>query len=651
MANGWQKGLHNDKDKIFELAMDAARELSTKASPIFNEFLSSIENDDSISILKIALSGLEANPQMYSNEIFNLLIVLHKKEGFNTNLKYFIRSLISKTYQYFSSSQKEQLNAAILTLKSKNEIGSWNQSGKTKFYSYYGQLKFEYLSSIPFSDLVQFPLLKNEFQELQRKFKKSENKREGVIRTFRVGAPLQDKAYEAMSLTDWENSFKKFDSSYESEFASEKGGLLEHHRAFEKRVKENPMFFLPLIEKIITENVVEYDYIIAGLNGLAEAQFSPETFFALYKKTIRLPHKDFITMQLVWRSDYLIKNQLIDDEILDFLIEVAINDPNPQKELNVSAPEHDTLNTNRGAAAYSIVACSYTNKFQDKIFTALKIISHDKIRSVKISALLNLAVLMNLDKQKTLELFLEFTDKSEDEHIYKASIYTAQYLAKFNFKALLQYFEKSVYIKNKDVQGPIATILAIGWLNKQEKSYDLLKKIWKESNVAKANMISVSLNNWFDNDSKVKAKCYKLFTKFLNDKSPEIIQEYSRLFLYLPPSNFKKYYQLISKYAGSTVAKHDPHYYFDYLIKCSKYHPQECIDLISHYNEYKAPDHISGPFYDGSEPIKIIVGAYNGLNETIPLNQKYSDKALQIFDKMLRLPIFRGAANQVLETI
>lgn len=108
---------------------------------------------------------------------------------------------------------------------------------------------------------------------------------------------------------------------------------------------------------------------------------------------------------------------------------------------------------------------------------------------------------------------------------------------------------------------------------------------------------------------------------------------------------------MIKKYSISKVVKKEPHYYYIYLIKCSKQFPEESIDLIKHYKEYDMPNNFTGPHYNGSEPVKIIIGALNGLFETGEKNVEYINKAMNLFDEMLLNPIFRGSAFDVLNKI
>lgn len=91
---------------------------------------------------------------------------------------------------------------------------------------------------------------------------------------------------------------------------------------------------------------------------------------------------------------------------------------------------------------------------------------------------------------------------------------------------------------------------------------------------------------------------------------------------------------------------------YDYLIKCCKYHSRECIDLVSVYNKYDRSDAFTGPFYDGSEPVKVLAGAYNSIYEASQIDKKYTEKVLDLFDRMLNQQLFfRNSVNQILDSV
>jgi hypothetical protein len=161
-------------------------------------------------------------------------------------------------------------------------------------------------------------------------------------------------------------------------------------------------------------------------------------------------------------------------------------------------------------------------------------------------------------------------------------------------------------------------------------------------------MIDVAITNYLNPDEQIRNKCFTLYKRFLNSNSKEVIHAYSISFLRLEPERFLDYFNLINIFSTSNIAKRDPHYYYDYLLKCAKNYPEHCIDLISHYKKYDKPNQGIGPYYEGNEPMKILISSYNVLYEHSFIKKDYLNKTLLLFDEMLQDSFFRTSAEQVL---
>ncbi len=640
---------HNTKELILKLVFDSIVILSKDKSPEFENFVAENQQQKSLTVLKILLIGLEAGSKEYSLECFEVLKRLLIEKAYDHGLQYWIGKLINAVYVYLNPAQRTEINSILLDLRSEYDFYVREDGTKKTFLSSFGKIRFELLAMIPEQERMKEPLIKKHFHELQRRYGKPENRRPQSVRMYSIGPPLDDRAYEKMDLKQWENSFLKFDTDKTPEWGSGRGGLTQNYRVFEAKVPKNVAFFLPLIEKIINEKNVAPDYMLAGLKGLVDAKYDPEKFLLLFKKMAKIPLAGFHTRQLVWLCDYNIQNKLVDEEVISYLCRVATDDPNPEKPVNPDNPEYDTLNTNRGAAVHSLIKCFAYKEFGNKIFETLNHTAVDPIISVRISALHDLAVLMNVDKEKTLALFLKFMANTDNHHVFSASINSAQYLARFNFQALKPYFEKGIKIEK--IQDQLAIILGIAWLNDKPGSYEFLEKVWKLSDKAKANMVDIGVRNYFGADNKVKEKCRLLYHKFLKSPSKEVIHQYNTAFLHISPAHFKEYLPLLKEFGSSPMATCEPHYFYEYLIKCSKANAVEVLDLLKHYRKYKEPNMATGPFYNPDDPVKALIGAYNGLYDNASVNKKAAIKALDLFDEMLSQQLFRTEAQNVLNMI
>lgn len=640
---------HNTKELLLQLTLDSVVILAKEKSLAFEIFAIENKKQKSLTILKLLLIGLEAAPKENNLIGFEILKRLLIEKSYDYGLQYWMGNLIAAIYPYLNSEQRTELHSILLILRSKFDFYIRENETEKYFLSNYGKTRFELLSMIPGQEIMKVPELKRHFQELQRKYRKPENRKPQSVRLYRVGPPLEDKAYDKMSLDQWEASFLQFETDKRPEWGSNRGGLTENYRQFEAKIPNNVAFFLPLIKKIIREKKVVVDYMLAGLKGLVDANYDPEEFQLLFMELTRMPLSGFHVRQLVWLADYIIKNKLVSQELVSYLCKVASDDPNPEKAVNPDNPEFDLLNTNRGAAVHALVRCFTHMEFGDNIFGTLEKVAEDPIISVKISALRDLAVLMNIDKEKTLRLFLKLTSDTEDYHIYNASIHSAQYLSRYNFMSLIPFFEKGIHVEK--VQDQLAIVLAIAWLNDEKGSYGLLKKVWKISDGAKANMVHIAVRNYIGANEKVKSKCETLYRKFLDSDSKTVIHQYNTAFLHVSPTHFKSFITLFREFAISKVAAQEPHYFYEFLAKSSKANPVEVIDMLKHYKKYKEPNNATGPYYSPDDPVKALIGAYNGLYDHSPINAKYIRKSLDLFDEMLMKQLFRAEGQNVLNMV
>lgn len=638
-------------EAIYHLLVDKVQEQAKQTTPWFDQFLADHQNNNSITILRLLFFGLLANPTHYANEIFNLMKLFHQKDGLegDDKIQFQFRQLLKEVYPHFDNAQKDQMDWILLSIKSKYELDIYqNENGRRCMrLQWYGHKKYIYLSAVPTNELKQRPLLKKAFLELERKFPKVVDTEPHKFGWFGVGPPMDSSAYDKMTFNQWEQTFEKYDAEYKAEFASSRGSILEHSRAFQAEVKNKASHFFPFIEKLIDEKNAPYQYIVAGLVGLQEAKYDPAEVQRIYKKALRIPFDREYMLYFVWVSSYFIETKILDQDILEYLIEIAKNHQDPQDNTIRNDALMDGANNVRGSAAGRVSEVYFNPAFENLVFEALNQIAEDRNLSVRVAIITRLARLMHLNEQKTLEIFLKLVSNNEPE-IIKYSIWSVQYLVNNNFDKLNDYFRRT--IKMDSMHGTIAVVLGVAWLKEKDGSYQLLNSLLKISDDAKAKLVDMAIKNLGDKKETVRAKCRQIFLRFLNSSNEKVIQEYSSGFLDLIPEMFLKVYPLLQKYARSNVAKKEPHYYFEYLLKCAKKHPVECLELLQHVITYDKPN-ISQAGYYNEEPVKVLIGIYNSLSSLESKNPKNLNKTIALFDKMLKTQKFRGAAYKVIDQV
>lgn len=644
-------GSSHGHEGIYHLLVDKVQEQAEQTTPWFDQFFADHLNSNSITILRLLFFGLLANPAHYVSEIFQIMELFHQKGGLegNDKIQFQFRQLLKEVYPHFGNVQKDQIDRILFSIKSKNEVDIYHdESGKKHHWlKWHGYHQFLYFNAVPLNEHRTRSELRKRFQELQRKFKTLEDKEPNKITILASGPPMPSSAYAKMNYDQWEQTFEKYNAQYDSELSSPGWSIIEHSRAFKTEVINRASYFFPFIEKLIDEHKAPFQYIVSGLEGLRDAKYEPAEVQRIYKKVLSISLDREYTLYFVWVSSYFIETKILDQEVLEFLIEIANNHPDPEGNIIRNDALNDGANNVRGSAAGNISRVFFNPTFENLVFEALKQIAEDPNLSVRVAIMPRLAMLMHLNEQKTLEIFLKLVSTNDPE-IMKHSIWSAQHLLNHNFNKLTDYFQRA--IKMESLHGTIAVVLGVAWLKEKEGSYPLLNSLLKVSEEAKAKLVDMAVKNLGDKKENIRAKCRQIFLRFLHSNDKKVIQEYSSSFRDLSSEMFIEVYPLLQKYARSKVARLEPRYYFEYLLKCAKKHPVECLKLLQHVNTYENPDISRAGYYDDS-PVKLLIGIYNSLSSLETKNPKHLNKTIALFDKMLKTPKFRGAAIKVMDQV
>lgn len=650
MFYDYGKDNYNDHQEIYAIVINLAEDFSKNEPHTFLAFYNAYKNDNSLTILMIIVHAFIANPESYKNQIVEFLSILNSKDGLQGDGKmdYWIRKLLSEIYSSFTQQEKDLINNILLGINDADALRiRTNENGERfHFLRWFGYDKFLYLSALPESEVLAQTALRKVYQELQRKHFQIADREPNVVRISGGGGPPLDKGkIKKMSTEQLERTFTKY-STDNTDFNRSRGGMYEHAQTFQESVKEEPFKYAPLIEKLIIEDKTEIHYWLSGLEGLVEAKYNAGEFLKLYKVAISKVTDRQHILTIVRLSNYLIKNKLIDNEILNFLCDQALNFPDPDKSIDKEdEPLMVGINSVRGSAIEKVIYCQYNPSFSKVIIETVEKAALDKQTGVKAALVNQLGILLHIDEKKTVEIFLTVM-KDAPEELVKVSLQTLAYLVHRDFKALIPNLEKWIYYKSS--QGFIAAVLFWSWVKGYKGSKKLFDKIWKLSDKAKARVLREAYEHLFDNKEDAKEKSIFIFKKLLNNTSEDVVHEFDTMFLHLKDYTFTEFKPFVKQYVKSAVARKNPHYFFDYLLKHSNTHPTDCIDLLALYKKYPKPNHSKGPYYS-DEPTKIALNCYNTLYNQG--NQPYVKKAIALFDRMLQVDVLRRSANEALVLI
>lgn len=650
-------GGYNDDDYEFLLTQleNNIAEAAEKTSKVLCAFIKENIESRYTTILTVVLKGLKANPHYFIEEIFKLVRIF-KRRGLledSDDVLILFRQVINAAYQYLRIEQRNVLDTYILDIRDKSSYYTYqDKNGKRKLRTLCGYVQLTYLQSIPNKYLLKNLLLKKRYQELYRRHGviKDEVKERSGIGQF-VGAPLERKAYEKMNIVAWKKSILKYNGHEQYNFGSGRGGKDEHCRVLREAVKKRAYLFIDHISEFITNEAYHIDYAINAVEGLldSEEKIEIDIKVRLVKQLIkcgRIPSHSI--RRVVWLIDTLLRDDYMDDELFQFLTNIALNDENPNEVLNPDDLLHDGINSNRGAAAKRLVMINTKPEYSDRIFTVLEKVAKDSMDCVKAAMLYRLAYLNHYDIERNFRLFFKLVE-TDNEQILQSSIWSAQYFNRKYTDELESYFRKNITIDK--LTKDISTVLTVAWLEGIEESYKILQDFYLKIKEVKKAMLHVAESNVFKHNSTITEKCKIILNQFLDEDDKDIAREYTFLFSDLSCERFVEFRSFIEQYSKSKVCILAPDNFINFLVKSAHFYPIDCLNLLKNIQSLKSHLNIQEEFYYDDKSLNVIINSYNALLQETNKDKKKIEQTLDIFDRELKLENNGTTILKVLQSV
>ncbi len=384
-----------------------------------------------------------------------------------------------------------------------------------------------------------------------------------------------------------------------------------------------------------------------GIDGLIQAKYEPEKVKFLHQKFIELDLDRNNLMYAIWNIDYLIKNNLVDTELVEFLSNHALNHPNPSKPMNENDPSFDSLNTIRGAAIYKLIQCYEHKQSEEIIFGTVEKAINDPQISVRVAVMQELGYLNNFDLERSFKIFMKLINESDTE-VLKNSFRTSQYYNVKFHSEMLPYF--NMIIKNKDLHKD-GNVIVLSWLNDKISDKRLYTNFIRSSDEAKLCALRIAEANLFNSNEITAKRAFGILNQFLGRSGEDFATMYSSIVLRkFKPHNFNETYAFLFKYSKSKLCIAQPRYFLQLLLSCVKSNPVKCLKLITNLNYNRVPDVQRRGYYD-KEPVQLILAIYSKLNMDLNKNRKHIKRSLDIFDDMLKHNHLRNALNEAMDLI
>ena len=357
---------------------------------------------------------------------------------------------------------------------------------------------------------------------------------------------------------------------------------------------------------------------------------------------------------------YLAGEKSVDRELLNILEEYALRDPDPEEEIWIRKvdggkefyggdPLHHGINSVRGSAVEALVLIGQTEELSKDVIRILHRLSEKDPVSVRCCAINHLAVLIRYDRKGIEKIFHNLT-KDLHPQVVKYGLNCLSYLMDHNFSLYKKHLTVTMNLIEKfgydSVQQNVGQILTLAYAIGLRGSKELLEKICRISNDAKAGSVDFAIRHLVHQKRTVRSKAQQIYKRFINNKTEVVQSEYSKGFTQLEVRDFDSLFPLVLLYSKKKhIKEHSFDYLVEYLQKLVHSYPEKIVLILRNYFEKTIMNSNNLGYSD--EPIQILIGAYDRLNKR-NANVKELDNVMNLFDRMLTIPAMRYQAIGVL---
>jgi hypothetical protein len=616
-------------------------EYKNNAEFVISEVLSFVDYEKvNIHKFMIGLKVMNSLPSAFKDTLLEIYLnpsLLKKLLGLEQYVNYLIYNSFGRVYRVWEDNEKARVIDVILSFYPDYEV---KKISKKLGYSMY-----TFLSQLDPNDIQTSKLIRNKYNELKRKFGEISRLKEpkGIV-TMMGGNLLPNSAYENMSLRDWKKSFLKYDESRPDYSRWNDISELEHSRMFTKKVKENPMVFFPLIEEILDDKHISNNYLIKGIEGLVETSLSRTKISSLVIKTIKSRELDpYQNTQLLWVIQKIIQNNALDEQLLDFVLEIA------QKGNESKYVQSDLLtngaNSERGAAVFTLMDIT-NSKYSDLIIQSIKSIALKSNQSTRACALVKLANFLKVSRKDSFDVFRSIVyDYSPG--LVKLSPNFLTYSTEDEFINQSEFYSKAIFVS--EASEAVGQLLTKFYCYNYKDSDKLLNEFINQSENNAAPVINIAwkfIQSFVKGEPKIEiTKALDLISRFLDAENEKIAKSYNFPFYHLEIHHFNLIKDFLYKFVESNAGKFREDSFYIYLSKCTREYPIECIQLASKFEnhiDFKIEKRVLR-----NEPLNVIISAYNQIRE-YDKSDTAVEEAMNVFDKIMQNSKLRDSAFDVL---
>lgn len=626
--------------KLLKMYEDFLAHYSSNANVIRPLILELLSLNDEFT-LSISFNTMAIVPEIFDNEIRSLLVDNKTIEKYlHGDVEFFFLNMLRAWNCTLDKNDMEWYQRLLLSYKSEYDFKYESKKTCNVICHYLWIDKWKLICNT-LSECSLIPEMKKCFQELMRRFgSKIEVKRRDyqITVSYSGSGVVSIDTYLKWSISNWLNSFLKFNESKWYYKGQRPISLGEHADAFKKCVSSNPSKFYDFVITINTRTDIQDMYKIAGLEGLLIGGVNPYSIWILTKQYIT---EDFIknnsyTFNRI--SEYYIKeeNQYI-DKIMFLCMKLVILPLDKKRilliqdagdrDLNKKANDLLTIGSNsfQGHVAKLMMHMCRIQSYRSVVygfFTDNSSLLHESVKAV---LLYYMHAKDFYDEELYFPMLKSFLSNMGPEALYikveliqwcfynKPDI-VSNYINRIESDSLCHELLAQIYFYG----------IAIAGSSKEcKKRLEKILVLNNEKVVAK--IVETAMKSYKHNE--YRQLCIRYLEQFVIDCREKVIDAYCFYCNILPVDAFPWFYNIAKN--GTRKKYENIHSQLEYVKKCISTYPTLCYKFISSQKKSNIEDR---SIID-NDIVKILLEIYKKLSQDEDIDAM--NEVLDIFDEYI----------------
>lgn len=639
---------HNFVIKIINKILDKIESDISRGVNYYEDLLDNLANEVYDGLVYIALNGFYFNPDHYINKIYTNLIKRKLLVNAPSWVEYQAAELLRVSYPLFNRNQKDTIIKYIANISDENEkkeIHKLPLNQRLEFnipLLWIGYRKGTLLNLLPIDELkIYYWGVYQEFLRIKRKFPSQQAlKNEPPYKSSsRIGSPsIGRDIAKRMNDETWKKSMRVYNNDSISDWNAP--SLSGQQMLLLDVTKEAPDDKFKLLMDIVHDTSIPLSYPIYGMKGLLEVgriDLAERLFVNIINEigdNINKKHRNYSLISFLFALDGFMESDKLHPKVFDFICKAtkeAYEDMSYQGETSFDTYNRG-INLPRGNAGYKLVKCSKYKEYAEEIFSTLESITDSASEFTKAAILLNFALLNNLDKNRSLRLFLSMT-KDYKPSLLSMPIHNCNplvYYVNYAFDDLVPFFEKALEIEECHKQQVV--ILWLAWSHTHKsKAKELLNTMCERTEKARISLIHFLCR--LDDGMDKEATMY--LCNFMQDKyySEEMANSCDNVFLNLEKVSVENQTLLAETFVNSKMSTWRVHSFYNFLASFALINPVQSLSWLKKMIEKEHPLE----YNDWNVITDIIIQSYNGIKSfDDEENKPLLDMAMDLLDKIMQ---------------